>query len=293
MKTQNADLIHNYWVVGMLDILGQKKEMEDLDFVNREMSQIELVKFNKGVAAVYHATQLLHESVNTWIDMSRKASISVAGIAAENRTASETTQAHKLKWQRFSDGLVVYTSLADPSEHDPFRPLYFLIGGCAYAMLTMLANGTPIRGGIALGAGCEFQDSELYGPVLARAHNLESEIAGYPRIVIEQRAYDYLQAGIHDSMDGKRTDADRALAGLCLKMLHPDVDGNMIVDFLSPVIFEQLGVPPDRTKIEKAMAFVNSQYDEHRGNRCSKLAFRYANLLTYMDLRLQPNHDEA
>jgi hypothetical protein len=293
MNELEPDHKHNNWIVGMLDILGQQKVMEDLDFVNSQMSQPDVEKFNKGVAAVYHATQLLHESVNAWIDMSIKASISAAGAAASSLTAPDITPSHKLKWQRFSDGVVVYTSLADCPVHDPFRSLYFLIGGCAYAMLSMLANGTPIRGGIALGAGCEFQDSELYGPVLARAHYLESEIAGYPRIVVEQRVHRFLLAGIHDSDGGKRTEADRTLPRLCLEMLHPDVDGNMIVDFLSPVIFKQLGIPCDRNMIGGAMAFANSQYDEHRKNRCSKLAFRYANLLTYMDWRERQNHGES
>ncbi len=287
MEDQNTDLVHNFWIVGMLDLLGQKEAMEDIDFVHKEMTASENEKFEKGVRAVYDATQLLHETIAGWVRLSERTPPPFAGLAPDELAALETTKGHPLKWQRFSDGLVTYTSLADPLEHCPFRALYFLIGGCATAMLRMLANGTPIRGGLALGAGSELRDGELYGPALARAHKLESEIAGYPRIVIDQRAFEYI-ARVHQSTGGgSRGEAARNLAGLCFQMIQTDVDGHTVVDFLGPGVVQQTGLSPDSPIIAKAKAFVESQYENHKGNKRSKLAFRYASLLNYFEWRLK------
>lgn len=287
MNVQKKDLVHNFWIVAMLDILGQEEAMENIDFVHKEMSGSEKEKFEKGVRSVYLATQLLHKTIAGWVRLSERTPPPFVGMTEDGIAALETTQGHPLKWQRFSDGLVTYTSLVDPLEHSPFRPLYFLIGGCATALLRMLANETPIRGGIALGAGCELLDGELYGPALARAHRLESEVAGYPRIVIDQRAWEYL-AKIHQfTGGGKRGDLDRNLAGLCLQMIQTDVDGHTVVDFLGPGVFQQTGLSRNSPLIAKARKFVKSQYDDHRKNKRTKLAFRYAHLLNYFEWRLQ------
>lgn len=270
----------------MLDLLGQAEKMGAIDFVRSEMSDSERARFSDGVRGVYLATQLLHKTIDDWVALSGQAPPPFMGMTKEDLATLENTKGQPLKWQRFSDGLVTYTSLADPLEYSPFQSLYFLIGGCAVAQLTMFANQTPIRGGIAFGAGCEFREGELYGPVLATAHRLERDIADYPRIVVDQRAVDYLEK-IHNSAGGgKRGDLDRTLAGLCLEMIFTDGDGNSAIDFLGPGVLKQTGRPINSPLIAKAKEFVESQYDEHRKNRSTKLAFRYATLLHYFGWRL-------
>ena len=287
MTVPNTNLVHNFWIVGMLDILGQTEAMKDIDFVDEDMDQSKKELFERGVRSVYDATQLLHETIANWQTLCESTHPFLTGITTTWEAADfETAQSHPLKWQRFSDGLMMYTSLANPLEYCTFRPLYFLLGGCANALLTMFANETPIRGGITLGAGSELLDGELYGPAVARAHNLESKVADYPRIVIDPRLFDYLLK-IHQSTGGgNHGDGDRKFADMCLHLIAQDVDGYPIVDFLGPEFLKQMNLTPNSPSITKAKLFVEKQYDEHRKNRCSKLAFRYVPLLNYFELRL-------
>lgn len=286
MSMTGCDLIHCNWAVGMIDLLGQKDAMKTIGFAHSDMSREELQAFNEGVRTVYHAAQLLHETIEHWIDLSGKRVCS-----SYEAVEMKTTVAHRLKVQRFSDGLVVYTSLAGPLTHCPFLPLYYLIGGCAHAMLVMLANETPIRGGLALGAGCEFRDGELYGQALAMAHELESKVAGYPRIVVDPELYEWLCHIRYATGEGERKKFDQDLTGLCLKMIRQDKDGHAIVDFLSPVIFEQMGLPQNMELISKAKAYVDKKYAEFRRDKNSELAFRYANLLDYFEYRQSSESD--
>jgi hypothetical protein len=136
-------------MVACLDILGQTEAMKDIDYVPTDMDEDKKRRFEAGVRQVYGATQLLHDTIENWVVKSKITPPPFQDLTDEERKFWEATHGRHLRWQRFSDGLIAYASLADPMVDSPLRPIYFLIGGCAAAMLHMLANNTPTRGGIA------------------------------------------------------------------------------------------------------------------------------------------------
>jgi hypothetical protein len=289
MKSEDNNRLrqHNYWVAACLDIVGQTEAMKDIDFVNSQMSDEERKLFEQGVKKVYKSTQLLHDTIERWVEKSEKTPPPFQNLNDKEKQFWETTNGRPLRWQRFSDGLIVYASLADPLAQSPIRPIYFMIGGCAAAMLLLLAHETPIRGGIAMGAACEFRPNELYGPVLATAHKLESKVAGYPRVVVDNRVHEYL-VGIHRSTGGgKRGDSDRAIAAHCLELLSTDVDGNEVVDYLGEGFRAHTGLSKTDPIFDKIEKFIESEYDKHRTDKNTKLAFRYALLFNYFTWRIK------
>jgi hypothetical protein len=86
--------------------------------------------------------------------------------------------------QRWSDGLLSYCCLGDKQVKCQMSSIFklFVLAG-AHCFLG-LAKGQPVRGALEVGWGIELHPGELYGAVVARAYELESEVAGYPRIVI-------------------------------------------------------------------------------------------------------------
>lgn len=61
-------------------------------------------------------------------------------------------------------------------------------------MLASLASKHPMRGGIDVGLATEIGPEEIYGTALERGYLLERDVARYPRIVIGDELWKYLNA---------------------------------------------------------------------------------------------------
>lgn len=97
-------------------------------------------------------------------------------------------------------------------------------------LLMSLAKGSPIRGGIAIGSGIELDEGELFGPVVGRAHEAESQLAQYPRIVVHPSVAEYVAK--HASIDNPKTNEGKYLkrmGEICTGMIAHDVDGIPII----------------------------------------------------------------
>lgn len=82
----------------------------------------------------------------------------------------------------FSDNIVI--SYLD-NERDS---LYNLILDCIFLYITLLAKGIYVRGGITTGL-LYHDDTYVVGPALIKAYNIESKVAIYPRIIIDDNDY--------------------------------------------------------------------------------------------------------
>src|SRR5208282_4925267 len=73
---------------------------------------------------------------------------------------------------------------SDGSDLVPIISVCSVLSAAAVVMLMSLANKHPLRGGIDVGLATDIGPQEIYGAALGSAYRLESEEAGYPRIVI-------------------------------------------------------------------------------------------------------------
>jgi hypothetical protein len=89
-----------------------------------------------------------------------------------------------------------------------------------------LASGRPVRGAIETAWGVEIYPGELYGAVLARAYELESNVAKYPRIVVGPETVKLLHVFSKNDSEDIYSESDKSLAELCLNMLIQYADGH-------------------------------------------------------------------
>lgn len=172
MKEENL-IISNYAAV-FIDILGQRDSMKNCSLVPQNKKEfLAVVRNSIGVIS------RLHSSFNIFYDSLTKTSINIQ-IPEEHKEMYNHLQAARLKFQRFSDGLVVFISLAEDSTHSPVNGIYGLIASSGSLCLSQ----NPIRGGADIAWGAELNENELYGCVVAKSYELESEVAKYPRIVL-------------------------------------------------------------------------------------------------------------
>src|ERR1051325_10911996 len=95
--------------------------------------------------------------------------------------------------QVFSDTMIYFAPIWDGSLGNPIMTLHTLLSICAATFINTLSFGMVCRGGINTGIAGEFFTGEIYGPALADVYHLESRIADYPRIVVGDQLYLFLE----------------------------------------------------------------------------------------------------
>ena len=76
-------------------------------------------------------------------------------------------------------------------------------------------------------------DGSFYGPALVEAHHLESEVAGYPRVVVSPTIRPFPAAGQTYSSDRQADQFMKQMATMCRSLIYEDAaDGSLMIDFL-------------------------------------------------------------
>lgn len=274
------------YCLSFIDLLGQRDAVRGQGFLPVIKSEAEEKAFRATI----------RESIGAIIQLQRDAEIMLQGVIERSSDSPfranlpkdeqaiwDAMQFTRLTTQRWSDGLVSFVCLGDKEVKCPMKGVFgiFILSGSM--CLLGLAAKRPVRGAIDVAWGVELHPSELYGPAVARAYELESEIAQYPRIVVGARTVDLLQAHRANAEQDHFSIFNRNLAELCLSMLLQDADGFWILHYLGDAFQRSVTQAQHRYLYEKARGFVLEQVEHHRKLANSKLAFRYSNLLEYFD----------
>lgn len=266
--------VSNY-AAAFIDVLGQRDSMKGCGLVPDNKDEfLSIAKKSIGVISN------LHSSFDTFYELLTKTTINLQ-IPEEDRDKYSHLQAAKLKFQRFSDGLVVFISLAEDSTHSPVNGIYGLIASSGSLCLLGLAEKTPIRGGADIAWGVELNESELYGCVVAKSYELESEVAKYPRIIIGSEIINYLQSLAHNEEGDINSQYGRKMAETCIEMVCETPDGNYMVDYLGEGFRKYIANTLDQTIYNEALSYVEEQLERWRDECNSKLIERYETLHEY------------
>jgi hypothetical protein len=169
--------------------------------------------------------------------------------------------------------------------------VFSALSAAAVVMVTSLASKHPLRGGIDVGLATEIGPGEIYGTALAQAYVLESEVAQYPRIVIGEEFWKYLNTAIAEFEKGSTPVAKSitAIVKRIMGLMAVDGDGKRILDYLGPTMVEHAG--PDVAKHVKHMVqpiyeFVLAEQGRQVARGDAKLIPRYEQFRGYVESRL-------
>lgn len=264
------------YAVAFIDLLGQKASMPDRHLPTNRDEAISIVK--KSVGRIIGTQKLFEKFYGSYTCTPSLYSI----LPSTVQSAVPDMAPGQLKWQYFSDGLVVYVPLGSGLIESPVNSLFGLLFASGMLCLTGLAAGSPIRAGIDVAWAVEYRPNELYGSAVAHAYKLESEVAQWPRVVVGEGLVDYLQhyatAGDNDISSQFR----RNMGTLCLELLARDVDENHIVDYLGHGYRKVTKDNFDKSVIEKARTYVEDQLVHWRLIGDEKLLGRYKNVHSYL-----------
>ncbi len=285
-KTLDRQWVAHNYCVAFIDLLGQRDAMR---------GQGLLIPFaSEDQRKAFH--DVLRNSIGAIIKLQERAENMLAPILKQNldspRRAALPPEQHaiwddmlrtRIETQRWSDGLVSFVCLGDTDIKGRMNGVFGIFGLAGTLCLLGLATGLPIRGAIEIAWGIELHPGELYGPAVARAYELESEIAQYPRIVIGPEAVRFLKTHAANPEQDVFSQTARELATLCLDMLVRDADGHWLLHYLGDKFRFAVTHGQHVELYGAARKFVFEQLFSHQAQRNTKLAFRYSHLLQYFD----------
>jgi hypothetical protein len=269
-----------------IDLLGQRAALAGQGLV----PTIQTTEENEAFQRV------LRDSVVSIFEVQRSAAALVERVCAPDKASPRKMQipehlhadwdamVHtRVKTQRWSDGLVSFASLADPDVRCKTNGVLAILLQAGALCFMGLAAHRPLRGAVEVAWGAELNDGELYGAVVARAYELESGVAQYPRIVVGPYAMQYLrdQAKIVSSDSALQLDCENAKT--CLGMIATDEDSQPIFDYMGAAFRGALTPDAHDRLYGKAREFAIEQLERHRAKHDARLENRYLWLLRYLD----------
>ena len=272
----------NNYCITFIDLLGQRKAYAKEGFLPRFASEEDKQAF---FGTIKQTIRPIH-------DLQKSAAAMVAAVIAPRsstremlpedfRSTFDQMQLTKIKQQRWSDGLVFYTSIAASEMKCPINSLFTMF--CTAGSLCFLGLGKrmPLRGAIDIAWAVELHEGELYGAALAKAYEYESLIAQYPRIVVSDRTVEYLEAFRRNPESDHFSQFNKVLADLCLSMLGQDADGYLFLHYLGEDFRAAVSKGQHPYLYDKALEFIQAESERIRRDREVKLALRYSHLHSY------------
>lgn len=296
--SENSDepLQAGNYCVSFIDLLGQRKALEGQGLLPPFETDAERIQLNttlrQSVGAIIklqsQAEEMLQPLLSPRLDSPFR-----AALPPEQHAIWDEMHFTRINTQRWSDGLVSFLCLGDKDVKCRMNGVFVLFGLAGTLCLLGLATRNPIRGAIDVAWGVELHPGELYGAAVARAYELESEVAQYPRIVVGVEIVKLLQAHFANPAQDLYSQNDKALAELCLGMLVQDVDGNWLVHYLGEEFQKAISHDHHADLYSAANKFVIEQLMEHQTRKNTKLALRYSHLLHYFEAHPPAPLEEA
>jgi len=271
----------------ILDFLGQRNrlaEWANLDMDNPHVPQ-PCIKKTAGTVLAFQ------ELVDTFLAEFEKPSRvegAVQSLSPEKQDVLTRCKDCRLGTQQFSDTFVFYAPTTNSRGDVSAGAIYRILTACCMTMLVSLAAKAPVRGSICVGLGVELDEHNFYGPVLAEAYHIESELAQWPRVLVSKSAARFINFLTNKEGNDDLTKIMRLLGNICASMICQDCDGQLMVDFLGKGIQDICnGKPSELTStVKMSYEFVRSEADRFRKDKNAKLALRYHLLQQYIESRL-------
>ena len=208
-RPSEDDLIIGNYCVSFIDLLGQRAALQGQSLVPTFQSEGDKQRWHRTIRDSIGSIVALQEHAN---EMTRASELNPnsplrAQLPADHQMVWDSMQLTRVTTQRWSDGLVSFASLSDTSVKCHLNNVYQLFAQAGSLAFIGLASKRPIRGAIEIAWAVELRPGELYGAALARAYELESEVAEYPRIVIGKEMLRFLDLQLKNPNQGKRPTA--------------------------------------------------------------------------------------
>jgi hypothetical protein len=273
-KRQKKRPNHQWWAVAFFDLLGQRKSFLENEValgVDDPEAVARLVRATQESVAVILRFHDLYKRFRT--AYLQRPAPNLANLPPNIRAKAERWRRTSVKHVPFSDGLVVYFGLRPEPDHSPVLALHFLTMGAGMLAMLQVSAGKPIRGGIDAGTGIQTH-GQLFGAGVAKAYELESLRAKWPRILVGDDLMTYLDTKLNVPPQDDVDEWNSGTAERIKETLFQDNDGKWAVDFLGPMfrrIPDGSGPPAPVSEVHRGYDQVRRALDYWRKKPCSSI----------------------
>jgi hypothetical protein len=282
-------------VVTLIDFLGQSAALLDWDYTPTSVSPadtwVRAVRDTMGRVTMWR-DEFEKRFRDFQAEMDALADQHSIGQPPTLREQFDEYRRTSLYTGHFSDTLIFYSPLQNEHGYWQMSNVCRMIVTSGALMLAALNAKTVFRGAIEVGMLTRFppdsagRPGDPYGPALAKAHQLESKVADYPRIVVGPGVLSYLDAVERTAAAEPAIRAIQALVPQCRTYLAQDRDGCWIVDYLNDAFANARGDPAGWRKLQAdGLTFVEAELGRFRREHNQKLAHRYERLVAYFHSR--------
>jgi len=286
------DLILQYYAVLYIDVLNQRESLNKIKDIPRNETERKLVINN--IRNSFGVLERVKNGIIGYMESSNKISDE---YTAEEQNILRKMHGDKLCLQQIGDAFIIYFPLGENKEKISVVGLQKILFCAAISMLSSLGKGIPIRGSLVVDIGMEVSPGNIYGPVLVKAYDLETNLAQWPRIVVDRSVVQYI--GFNDLPSqgiiprNPQEELRASIAINCDSLITRDVDGNFCINYIGKFVkdFHKNDLEFFEL-VSLCKNFLTKEYNRFASDApssiaSSKLAARYKNCLYFIESCLQ------
>lgn len=269
-----------YFVVSIVDVLGQGKLLENLDDIDlgNLPEEARKAEARKAFGPILRFRDDLERYFKGLDDGS-------SGPPGLKDLIADGGQVHRIA---FSDSMMFAVGLGKGlAPENKIIGVHRSFMALASSLLMGLSRRAVVRGAVDVGYGIRLEFGEVLGGALARVHWMESECAEYPRVVVGQRLMLFVEKVRRIEGHDARADCLRSLAEQCVRMVARDSDGCIILDYLGPYFHEHLADTVPLAEIQLFRDWVRAEAQRYEAIRDVSLAKKYHRLASYFQSRAE------
>ncbi len=255
--------------------------MENSNYPPTE-EELERIKSNLSETSEY--IKSLRETFRKHFKKYRKLKDIFEGLSERQKREEQRMRTFVAELRGVSDSIIITVPLENRTDNCiPINNILATFEGICLIFNVALSSQKPVRGGIDIGWGVRLTQNEVYGSALVKAYTLETEKAVYPRIVIGESLWKFINYVVNSNPTTKYGTRAKSIAKQCKSLVVKDHDGVYILDVIGKAVKSStVGINSDSVK--KGYDYVRYQLAHKKKD--SKLGPRYKLLKNYYDERL-------
>lgn len=265
------------YAVAFVDLLGQRASMPGRQLPEDPDEAVALIKGSVGrIIGIQDHLETFYKSYS-----SRESVFSQ--LPKEFQEGIPDAAPGELKWQYFSDGLVIYVPLGEGLNRAPATSIYSMLMASGCLLAVGLAGKSPLRIGIDVAWAVEYRPNQLYGAALAYSYAMESEFAKWPRVAIGEGLVAYLQHYGQSDAGSVSSRIRSQMANACLEMIGRDEDKVFFLDYFGPVFSRFSSEILTNDLRERVYVFAAEQLGKWTHSKDTALIEKYRRLVAYLE----------
>ncbi|MFC1967126.1 hypothetical protein ACFLV2_00560 [Chloroflexota bacterium] len=274
-----------YYFVAFIDVVGQRDKLKQL--VSLPKNESEKRKMGEILSETSEYIKELRKQYGDYFSSAQQPT-GLLDSRSPEQVAWLEERKKSIIWRKgFSDSYVITVPCWHESRFGVhIGSIYECLYGLCALQLWALVMEKPFRGAVEVDLAVEVDNEEVYGPVLVRAYEMESEHAGYPRIIVGQGLLNHLesvQKRCKDDRDSKHTliNIDN-----CRGLVTTDFDERYILDYIGEGVKSVQTDLPVSAMVSEAYDFTIQQQRQFLDEDNQKLYGYYSHLRDYIESRL-------